>query len=84
MPRAILEKLMGFGDLVLGQRNTVFKNVSLLAFRPVVSQGSEAFEILLFNHIWEKSLGSLKHDVCEVPARAAPSRLLLSYGSGFV
>jgi hypothetical protein len=33
----------------------VFKDVSLLAFRPLVSEGGKAFEILLFNHIWETS-----------------------------
>jgi hypothetical protein len=49
----------------------VFEYVVFLAFRPLVSERDEAFEILLFNHIWKKSLGLVKQGACEVPARPA-------------
>jgi hypothetical protein len=52
----------------------VFEDVGLLAFGPLAGERGEAFEILLFNHIWEKSLGLIKQGACEVPACAAPSR----------
>ena len=56
----------GVGDLVLGQRNTVFKDVGLLAFRPLVRKRGEALEIFLVNHIGEKSLGLVEHSACEI------------------
>ena len=69
---------LGVRDLVRGQRNTVFEDVGLLAFRPLVSKRGEALEITLVNHIREKSLGLLKQGVCEVSAGTAPIRPRLS------
>jgi hypothetical protein len=49
----------------------MFEDVGLLAFRPLAGERREAFEILLFNHIWEKSAGLVKQGACEVLARPA-------------
>jgi hypothetical protein len=66
--RVLNSGALGVGNLIPGQRSTVFEDVGLLAFRPLAGERGKAFEILLFNHIWEKSLGLVKQGACEVRA----------------